>query len=396
MPQQTNIFHHDVFISYSSYDKAIADAICSKLENSSIRCWIAPRDIIPGVEFGEAIINGISDSKILLLVFSAKANDSPQVRREVERAVSKGKIIVPYRIEDILPTKAMEYALSNTHWLDAMTPPLEAHIKALSDTIHRLLNRQLENPRLEPEPSLAPKMATPRPGNITPAPQNQPLGVIPSEPYTPIVGVLIKDLAGAETRLTETTKSRLFIVRGSGKSEVRWDLVESVIWKSWEAATINFLNGKSIDNVKLNSGILSGTSDDGFTYSFEFAKLKSITFLKDTSVTEYEALIRDIPILAKQTQQNSAYTNTIRLDPDQEGILVTLDIFLNNQLATNGHQTFRLPGDHTFRASENMVSANIQSKGLFNLARYDQDTANVLAHALNRLNVLLLEKAINI
>lgn len=136
--------HHDVFISYSSHDKAIADAICSKLENNNIRCWIAPRDIIPGVEFGEAIINAISDCKILLLVFSAKANDSPQVRREVERAVSKGKIIIPYRIEDILPTKAMEYALSNTHWLDALNPPLEFHIAKLFDIIYKLIGHNLK------------------------------------------------------------------------------------------------------------------------------------------------------------------------------------------------------------------------------------------------------------
>ncbi len=39
---------HDVFISYAHEDKAIADAICAKLEENKIRCWIAPRDITPG------------------------------------------------------------------------------------------------------------------------------------------------------------------------------------------------------------------------------------------------------------------------------------------------------------------------------------------------------------
>lgn len=135
-----NPTHYDVFISYSSHDKIIADAICSRLENNNIRCWIAPRDILPGLEFGEAIIDGIVECKILLLVFSSKSNESPQVKREVERAVSKGKIIIPFRIEEILPTKAMEYALSNTHWLDAITPPLETHIATLTSTIIRLLD----------------------------------------------------------------------------------------------------------------------------------------------------------------------------------------------------------------------------------------------------------------
>ncbi len=135
---------HEVFISYSTKDKVIADAVCARLENSRIRCWIAPRDIIPGIEFGEAIIDAIQDCSIMVLIFSADANNSPQVRREVERAVGKGKIIIPFRIEGILPTKALEYALFNTHWLDALTPPLEEHILKLADAINRLLNLKVK------------------------------------------------------------------------------------------------------------------------------------------------------------------------------------------------------------------------------------------------------------
>ena len=37
----------------------------------------------------------------MVLVFSASANASPQVRREVERAVHKGVIVLPVRIEDV-------------------------------------------------------------------------------------------------------------------------------------------------------------------------------------------------------------------------------------------------------------------------------------------------------
>ena len=37
--------NHNVFISHSSHDKEIANAICHYLEDGGIRCWIAPRDI---------------------------------------------------------------------------------------------------------------------------------------------------------------------------------------------------------------------------------------------------------------------------------------------------------------------------------------------------------------
>ena len=49
-----------VFISYSSKDKPVGDAACAVLEQRGFRCWIAPRDIVPGTEWGEAIIGGLT------------------------------------------------------------------------------------------------------------------------------------------------------------------------------------------------------------------------------------------------------------------------------------------------------------------------------------------------
>jgi hypothetical protein len=130
-----------VFISYSQYDKAVADATCAKLESDGIRCWIAPRDVPPSAEWGAAIINGIDQCKVMVLVFSTGANESPQVMREVERAVSKGLILLPVRIEDILPSRSMEYFIGAVHWLDAISPPLENHLDAVSNTVANLLSR---------------------------------------------------------------------------------------------------------------------------------------------------------------------------------------------------------------------------------------------------------------
>lgn len=125
----------DVFISYSSKDKSTADATCAKLEASGIRCWIAPRDIRPGLEYASGIIAGIDACRVMVLILSSNANASPQVHREIERAVSKGLTIVPLRIEDIAPTQAMEYYLGSIHWLDALTPPLAKHLQQLIETV---------------------------------------------------------------------------------------------------------------------------------------------------------------------------------------------------------------------------------------------------------------------
>ncbi len=134
----------DIFISYSTEDKPIADAMCSSLESRGIRCWIAPRDILPGTNFQEAIIDAIDSSKIMILVFSSHSNNSPHVLRELTRAISKGVVVVPFRIEDVSPSKSMEYLISVPHWLNAMTPPLEQHLERLAQTVQVLLE-QLED-----------------------------------------------------------------------------------------------------------------------------------------------------------------------------------------------------------------------------------------------------------
>jgi WD40 repeat protein len=129
----------DVFISYSSKDKAAADAACAALESAGIRCWIAPRDIIPGHNYGEAILDAIERAEVVVLILSGSANASPQIMREIERAVSKGVAILPLRIEDVLPARALEYFISEAHWLDAFPPPREKYFATLVASVRTLI-----------------------------------------------------------------------------------------------------------------------------------------------------------------------------------------------------------------------------------------------------------------
>lgn len=133
---------HDVFISYAFKDKSLADAVCSRLELNGIRCWMAPRDILPGADWSAAVVDAIKSAQILVLVFSQSANDSSQVKREVERAVSFGNAVIPFRVEDITPSSSLEYFISSAHWLDALTPPVERHIDRLSDAVKGLLGKE--------------------------------------------------------------------------------------------------------------------------------------------------------------------------------------------------------------------------------------------------------------
>ncbi|MQA42501.1 toll/interleukin-1 receptor domain-containing protein, partial [Rugamonas aquatica] len=131
----------DVFLSHSHVDKVFADAICHRLEAADIRCWVAPRDIRPGDDWAESIINAMEQAKMLVLIFSASANNSPQVRREVERAVNKGLMVLPFRIENVPLSKSLEYFISTQHWLDAITGDLEQHLDELCHCVAMLLER---------------------------------------------------------------------------------------------------------------------------------------------------------------------------------------------------------------------------------------------------------------
>jgi len=146
---------HDVFISYAFEDKPTADAVCATLEAQGLRCWIAPRDILPGADWPESIINALENSRALILVFSSHANRSQQIKKEVERAVNHGLPVIPVRIEDVAPSKTLEYFISTPHWLDAISPPLERHLQQLARTIKLLLHDNPDAPVKAVEPGSA-------------------------------------------------------------------------------------------------------------------------------------------------------------------------------------------------------------------------------------------------
>src|ERR1700730_9277436 len=142
----------DVFISYSQPDHDCAVEMVARLEAEGINCWIAPRDIAPSADWAAEIMDAISSVRVMILVFSANSNLSPQVRREVERAVHKQLSVLPFRIENVLPSKSLEFFLSAQNWMDAFPPPRDPHYARLCT----YLKTQLA---AEPAPQALPTIA---------------------------------------------------------------------------------------------------------------------------------------------------------------------------------------------------------------------------------------------
>ena len=114
-------------------------------EAVKIRCWVAPRDILPGQDWAESIEGAISKSKLLIIIFSSYSNNSKQVSRETSLAFNSEVTVIPFRIEDIEPKGAMKYYLLNTHWQDALTPPIENHIKKLIEIASTFIGKKIDD-----------------------------------------------------------------------------------------------------------------------------------------------------------------------------------------------------------------------------------------------------------
>jgi TIR domain len=199
----------DVFVSYSVPDRDCAFEVVSRLEARGLSVWIAPRDISPAAEWAEEIIDAISAARLMVLVFSSHSNASPQVRREVERAVHKQLPVLPFRIEDIMPSKSLEYFLSSQHWLDGFAGARDPQYERLCTHVVARLNAAAEHPPgVAPAPAAPPLAGTATTAALFGLQQLQPLAKQLALHIGPLAGHLVRR-AAARTQDWEQLIARL-------------------------------------------------------------------------------------------------------------------------------------------------------------------------------------------
>ena len=195
-----------VFISYSTDDSAVAEETRDGLEAAGIPCWMAPRDIAPGKEYGPQIIEAIESCAVLVLLLSESSNSSRFVINEVERAVAKGKVVIPVRVHDVQPSRSLEFFISNAQWIDAWQLPLSTQIEVLATAIRNHLSTGAQEER-----SFDPIIWPPISSSIHVA--TSPRTNLP-KPYTPFVGRAV-ELAAILKQLHDPA-CRLLTLLGQG------------------------------------------------------------------------------------------------------------------------------------------------------------------------------------
>jgi TolB-like protein/cytochrome c-type biogenesis protein CcmH/NrfG len=124
-----------VFISYASHDADVANSVCQFLESRGVACWIAPRDVRPGAQYADAIVRAINDAMEVVLVLSGSAVASSHVAREVERAASKHKPVIAFRVDAVALNPGLEYFLSESQWIDVPALGMPAALVKLKEAV---------------------------------------------------------------------------------------------------------------------------------------------------------------------------------------------------------------------------------------------------------------------
>ncbi len=149
-----------VFISYSSKDRQVATTVCDALERRGMKCWISSRDIQPGENFQQAIVRAIRAARVMVLVFTTNANNSNEIMKEVALAGQFSLVVIPVRVEDVLPNDAFAYEFATRQWVDLFDD--------WERSIERLATQIIQT--LPPEPAPVPEPPVPEPPPPPPPP----------------------------------------------------------------------------------------------------------------------------------------------------------------------------------------------------------------------------------
>jgi hypothetical protein len=149
-----------IFITYSSKDQKVARTICTALENRGLICWISARNVKPGQNYQEQIVRAIRTARVMVLVFTANANNSNEIKKELALASQNNLVVIPVRIEDVAPNEAFAYEFATRQWID-LFEDWEKSISELVELIAAILDEPPAGDWAKAAPGLPGEAAAP-------------------------------------------------------------------------------------------------------------------------------------------------------------------------------------------------------------------------------------------
>lgn len=151
-----------VFISHGSENRDEATELCAFIEARGVKCWIAPRDVRPGIDYSEELQAAIENAAAFVVLVTDHSNRSPYVRAETEMAFSSHKPIFPVREADIKPAAGLALFLKIRHWTDAYGKYRDAAMDRLALELQTVVGVNAP-PLSAPAPAAPPPKPAPAP-----------------------------------------------------------------------------------------------------------------------------------------------------------------------------------------------------------------------------------------
>ena len=137
-----------VFISYATADRTEALKVCKAIERRGTRCWISMRDVPPGENYQEAIVQSLRTARAVALVFTDAANSSDEIKKELSLASRYQVPVIALRLKDVEPSDAFAYELSTRQWINAF----EGWDKSIDTLVGRIAQISDSEPVAPPRP----------------------------------------------------------------------------------------------------------------------------------------------------------------------------------------------------------------------------------------------------
>ncbi len=149
-----------VFISYIYRDFKFVNVLVDELQKAGVRAWLDAREIKPGVEWGDAIVEALKDADAVISVVSIDSVRQGYIQAELKRALFLKKPVIPVTIDESGKRKLPDY-LRDLQPIDARDPDNEAAVKdrrdaklsedALKDILARLPESVQSSKPLKPQ-----------------------------------------------------------------------------------------------------------------------------------------------------------------------------------------------------------------------------------------------------
>jgi hypothetical protein len=123
-----------IFICFSSKDEAVALEVVQFLEAEGLNCWISSRDVPPGHNYQETIVQALESAQAIVFLFSDSSSRSGEIKKELSLGGSFKVPVFPLRLAPVMPSGALRYELATRQWIDMFTGPEQA-LRRLAATI---------------------------------------------------------------------------------------------------------------------------------------------------------------------------------------------------------------------------------------------------------------------